>query len=286
VPSRQFGLLNADPSSLVMGADRSRLINQCGVSSADIKKLATCWTDPKGEARLAVLGDSKGEAIFYGLARESQSNESWMMLGNMMPIIAEDSRFGRKNQLRSKLALEALIGNKKIEVVMIGVALRSLFKVQEVYTQDSMANSPHYQSSLMGLDGTITILESAGKKVVFLVDHPGFPDPKSCISGGMTSSDFLNQFFFRKVNPRCSVTYEQYQKNAKRYYEFVKDLSRLHPQMYVYDPAHLVCDVANNRCEISKNGKFLYSYGDHLSDYANSMIAKDLLPKITHFLKK
>lgn len=285
VPSRQFGLLNADPSSLVMGADRSRLINQCGVSSADIKKLGTCWTDPKGEARFAVLGDSKGEAIFYGLARESQSNESWMMLGNMMPIIAEDSRFGRKNQLRSKLALEALIDNKKIEVVMIGVALRSLFKVQEVYTQDSMAKSPHYQSSLMGLDGTITILESAGKKVLFLVDHPGFPDPKSCISGGMTKSDFLNQFLNRKVNPQCSMTYEQYRFDSQRYFEFVADLKKLHPKLYVYDPISLVCDIPNNRCEIAKDGQFLYSYGDHLSDYANSMIAKDLLPKITHFLK-
>jgi peptidoglycan/LPS O-acetylase OafA/YrhL len=284
VPARQFGLLNADPSSLVMGADRSRLINQCGVSSADIKKFQTCWSDPKGEARLAVLGDSKGEAIFYGLARESQSKESWMMLGNMTPIIAEDSRFDPKNQLRTKLALEAVIGNKKIEVVMIGVALRSLFGVQEVYTQDSMASSPHYQSSLIGLDGTITLLESAGKKVVFLIDHPGFPDPKSCISGGMTKNEFLNQFFTRKFNSRCSISYKQYQSDSQRYFDLIGDLKNRHPNLYVYDPTPLLCDIPNNQCEISKDGKFLYSYGDHLSDYANSLIARDLLPKISRLL--
>jgi hypothetical protein len=118
------------------------------------------------------------------------------------------------------------------------------------------------------------------------MDHPGFPDPKSCISGGMTKSEFLNQFLYRKENHRCSMTYEQYRYDSQRYFEFVADLKRLHPSLFVYDPISLVCDIRNNRCEISKEGKFLYSYGDHLSDYANSMIAKDLLPKISQLLKK
>ena len=63
-------------------------------------------------------------------------------------------------------------------------------------------------------------------------------------------------------------------------------LQEKNPSLIVYDPTHLVCDVANNQCGISKDGQFLYSYGDHYSDYGNSMIAKDLLPKISHLLKK
>jgi hypothetical protein len=285
VPSRQFGLLNADPSSLAMGADRSRLLRECLVSEENKKIFQICWTDPKGQPRLAVIGDSKAEAIFYGLARESSADASWMMLGNMTPVTAEASRFDTKNQLRTKLALEAVIGNKNIEIVMLGIALRSVFGVQEIYTQESVENSAHYQSSLIGLDSTIGQLKDAGKKVIFFVDHPGFPDPKSCISGGMTKSEFLNQFLTRKVNQRCSISYQQYQVDSQRYFDLITDLKKRHPNLYVYDPNPLLCDIQNNKCEISKDGQFLYSYGDHLSDYANSLIAKDLLPKISRLLK-
>jgi peptidoglycan/LPS O-acetylase OafA/YrhL len=285
IPSRQFGLLNADPKSLTMGADRLRLVRECAISEDNKKIFQTCWTDPKGRPRLAVIGDSKAEAIFYGLARESSANASWMMMGNMTPVASDLSRFDSKNTLRTNLAIEALLKNKDIEVVLIGVALRSIFAVQDTYSHETMAKSPHFQSSLLGLSKTIHQLEQSGKNVIFFMDHPGFPDPKSCISGGMTSSDFLNQFLTRKVNPRCSMTYAQYRFDSQRYFEFVADLKRLHPRLYVYDPIPLVCDIPNNRCEISKDGKFLYSYGDHLSDYANSMIAKDLLPKIEHLLK-
>ena len=285
VPSRQFGLLNADPSSLAMGADRSRLLRECLVAEENKKIFQTCWTDPKGQPRLAVIGDSKAEAIFYGLARESFADASWMMLGNMTPVASDFTRFDAKNTLRTNLATEALLKNKDIEVVLMGVALRSIFAVQETYSHESMVSSPHYQNSLLGLSKTVDQLEKSDKQVIFFMDHPGFPDPKSCISGGMTKNDFLNQFLNRKVNPRCSMTYEQYRFDSQRYFEFVADLKKLHPKLYVYDPISLVCDIPNNRCEIAKDGRFLYSYGDHLSDYANSMIAKDLLPKITHFLK-
>ncbi len=286
VPSRQFELLNADPLSLAMGADRSSLDRQCGVPKESIDIFQSCWTKPKEVSRLAVLGDSKGEAIFYGLSRESQANAGWMMIGNMLPIISETSRLDAKNIARTNIALDSLVKNNDIEVVMIGVAVRSLFGVPETYTNEDLQKSPYYQDSFLGLTKSIASLEKVGKKVIFLVDHPGFPDPKSCIGGGMTKNDFLNQFLFRKENPRCSITYEQFQKDAKRYFELIGDLKKSHPLMYVYDPSPLLCDISRNRCEISKNGQFLYSYGDHLSDYGNSMIAKDLLPKISNLLKK
>ena len=279
VPSRQFGLLNADPASLTMGADRKRLTNECGVALEDKKTFNSCWTDPKGSPCLAVWGDSKGEALFYGLARESDANASWMILGNMNPIMS-----GGKNGLRSQLAFSVLTENKNIEVVLLGTS-RFLFAAFESDTAESLSRSARYEKNRTGISNTILALESSGKKVVFFIDHPIFPDPKSCISGGMTKSEFLNHFFYRKVNPRCSMTYEKYQIDSTRYLDFVTDLKKKHPQLFVYDPSPLLCDIPNNRCEIAKDGKFLYSYGDHLSDYANSLIARDLLPKISKFLK-
>lgn len=285
IPSRHFDLLNADPASLTLGVDRSRLIKQCGISGEEVKDFQSCWAEPEGDPRFAVMGNSKGEAIFYGLARESNEKSIWMMLGNMIPIISESPQVRDKHSNKTEIALNVLVNDPKIEAVVLGVALRSLFRVPEVYTQEEMTASPHYKNSLLGLDKTITILEKANKKVIFFMDHPGFPDPKSCIGGGMTRSELLNNFFQRKINPKCSITYDQYLLNSQRYFDLVSELKKLHPSMYVYDPNPLLCDIPNNICEISKNGKFLYSYGDHLSDYANSMIARDLLPKISHLLK-
>jgi peptidoglycan/LPS O-acetylase OafA/YrhL len=285
IPSRHFDLLNADPASLTLGVDRSRLIKQCGVSDEEVKDFQSCWTEPGGDPRFAVMGNSKGEAVFYGLARESDEQSIWMMLGNMIPIISEPPQVRDKHSNKTEVALNVLVNYPKIEVVVLGVALRSIFRVPEVYTQQEMMASPHYQKSLLGLDKTITILEKANKQVIFFMDHPGFPDPKSCIGGGMTHSELLNKFFQRKINPKCSITYDQYLLNSQRYFDLVSELEKLHPRMYVYDPNPLLCDIPNNICQISKNGKFLYSYGDHLSDYANSMIARDLLPKISHLLK-
>lgn len=287
IPSRHFDLLNADPASLTLGADRSRLLKQCGLPDSDAKNFQSCWTDPRGVPRFAVVGNSKGEAIFYGLARESDHQSTWMMLGNMIPMLATaDSEVKDKHPIKTEIALKRLINDSNIEVVLLGVALRSLFRVPEVYTQEDMDASQHYQSSLSGLDKTISVLEKANKKVIFFMDHPGFPDPKSCIGGGMTESEFLNKFFQRKMNPKCSITYKQYRINTQRYFDLISELKKLHPHMYVYDPNPVLCDIPNDICQISKNGKFLYSYGDHLSDYANSMIAKDLLPKISQLLKK
>jgi SGNH domain (fused to AT3 domains) len=48
----------------------------------------------------------------------------------------------------------------------------------------------------------------------------------------------------------------------------------------IFDPAPLLCDLSSNNCTYYEARQFLYSYGDHISDYANSKIAKQLLPLI------
>ncbi len=37
-----------------------------------------------------------------------------------------------------------------------------------------------------------------------------------------------------------------------------------------------LCDIAKDRCGIVRDGKFLYSYTDHISDFANSMLATEM----------
>jgi peptidoglycan/LPS O-acetylase OafA/YrhL len=286
--SRHVGLLNADPASLEMGADRKRWANECGIPLEAKKMLNSCYSPKDQKATHAVWGDSKGEAIFYGLAREAMNQKSpaWMMIGNAIPMTGGIPRLQGRTAKQSQYALDAIASNKDVEFVLLVPAARSLFGLTEVYTRELMDASPHYDEGLLGVSNAIKALEGAGKRVGFLIDHPGFPDPKSCISGGVTKSEFLNQFLFRKENPLCSMTYEQHVHTNQRYRLWIKTLQEKHPSLIVYDPTNLVCDVANNHCGIAKDGQFLYSYGDHYSDYGNSMVAKDFLAKLPSLLKK
>lgn len=288
VKSRDVGILNADPASLSMGADRGRWANECGIPSEAKSILNSCYSPKDKKATYAVWGDSKGEAIFYGLAREAVNLDMprWLMFGNVIPMIGDVTGAKGRNLKRNEYVQEAIVKNQEIDVVLLVLATRSIFYLKEVYTKEEINASPYFDEGLEGVSNVIQLLEKAGKRVMLLVDHPGFPDPKSCISGGLTKSEFLNQFLYRKENPLCKMSYEQHISTNERYRLWIKSLQEKHPSLVVYDPTHLVCDVANNHCGISKEGQFLYSYTDHYSDYGNSMIAKDLLPKISHLLKK
>lgn len=282
---RHEGLFNADPQSLVMGSDRGRLLNDCGVPSEAKRLLKSCYSPANEKAKYAVWGDSKGEAIFYGLSRESKAGEQWMMLGNTVPVMSSVERFTGRNADKNQYILDALVKNKDVKAVLLAPAARSIFAVGEVYSQEDIEKSPYFNEGLDGLTRAIKALEASGKKVIFLIDHPGFPDPKSCISGGLTKNEFLNQFFFRKENPGCKRTYEDHVRINQRYRLLIGELQKNNPHLSVYDPTHLVCDITNNRCEMVKDGKFLYSYGDHYSDFGNSLVAKELLEKLPQLLK-
>jgi hypothetical protein len=287
VKSRHAGMLNADPASLDMWADRKRWANECGIPLEAKLILNSCYSPKDQKASYAVWGDSKGEAIFYGLAREAinQKRPAWMMIGNAIPMTGDILHLQGRNAKKNQYVLDALLSNQDIKFVLLVPAARSIFGLGEVYTRELMDASPHYEVGLIGVSNAIQALEGAGKRVGFLIDHPGFPDPKSCISGGVTKSEFLNQFLYRKENPLSSMTYEQHVHTNERYRLWIKTLQAKHPSLIVYDPTNLVCDVANNHCGIAKDGQFLYSYGDHYSDYGNSMVAKDFLSKLPMLLK-
>jgi len=126
----------------------------------------------------------------------------------------------------------------------------------------------------------IQALEKSGKQVVFVIDNPTLPDPSSCISGDMTPFAWLNKFIYRNVNPNCTVHYSKHLQGTAPYQTFLKQLKDANPSVIVFDPLQQLCDIPNNICTYAENRIFLYSYGDHISDYAGSKIARELLPLI------
>jgi hypothetical protein len=42
----------------------------------------------------------------------------------------------------------------------------------------------------------------------------------------------------------------------------------------LFDMTPLLCDSRENVCPLARDGKLLYSYGDHISDTANGLVAR------------
>ena len=277
---RLAGMMNGDASTMVLGADRGKLLPDCGITDAKkLYDLGYCLKSSNAQEPLyAVLGDSKAEALFYGLVRESTPDMPWMMIGSVHPP-QPDAPATDRLQPKHRIALQTMVDNPKLKVVLITVALRGIFPV-DPETGFIAEKETLSASKIAAYSQAIRQLEQSGKRVMFVLDHPTFPDPTSCVSGGATSSEFFNQFLRRKENKRCQVSYADHLAGTKLYREFAQELKRLHPDLAVYDPAPLLCDIPANLCSMTQDGKFLYSYGDHVSDYANSMIARDMLPEI------
>jgi len=272
---RHANRLNADPSTMVLGADRGKFQKSCGIPTEQRAGLQWCLHDNKQvHANMALLGDSKGEALLYGLSRESRPEESWVMLGPVNLLWDQSSGVNH-------LALDRLERDPHIEVVVLGNALRGF----TVLDPDSgMIAAPQSDSTIQGWVRAYTIgiarLERARKRVVFVLDNPTLPDPNSCIAGTFTPFAWLNVLIYRNVNPHCTVRYSDHLRGTAAYQSFVQQLRAANPHLLVFDPLPLLCDIPNDRCTYSEGRKFLYSYGDHVSDHASSKIAKALLPRI------
>lgn len=280
--SRQFSMLDGDYGSMQLGADRESLHHECGLAEAQKPAFQYCLRGGAQEPRYALLGDSKAEALFYGLVREAGPDTQWLMIGSVFPP-EPNSAAGDSQQMKNRLALETVIRNPDIKVVALAVALRGIFPVDGNTGYITAAPAPDKTASY---SLTIQLLEQAGKRVVFVIDNPTFPDPTSCISGGLTASPLLNQFLRRKENPLCTIRYTDHLAGTQAYRQFIGALQQRHPGLTVYDPTPLLCDIPRNLCTISHEGKFLYSYGDHISDYANTLIARDMLTVIGKLRKR
>ncbi|WP_310614541.1 SGNH hydrolase domain-containing protein [Limnohabitans sp.] len=260
---------------MVIGADRDTHKRGCGLEHLTKEKIEWCSNDNKQAIQnFVVLGDSKGEALFFGLSRESHSNESWMLIGpvNLLP--------GHTESL-TKLAMERITTDPAIKTVVLHSALRSLTPLNQTTGLIDYPVTPEKITSWVdAYSNAIQTLEKSGKRVVFVIDNPTLPDPSSCISGDMTPFAWLNKLIYRNVNPHCTVQYTDHIKGTAPYQTFLKQLQAANPSLLVFDPLQQLCDIPKNSCTYAENRIFLYSYGDHISDYAGSKIARELLPLI------
>ncbi len=267
---RNHDKLKADPVTMVVGADRDQLLRECLLTEEERRKASYCLSnqaDPQDPIWL-VIGDSKAEAIYYGLVRESISKIRWILIGGTTPPHpspwAEDAfrRWANDPQIAGFVFASAWRGHTAtIEDTDRPVKDPDAQKIDQWFRQ--------YES-------VIAPLLSQKKQVVIFKDHPTLPDPNDCIEGQMIQTPVLASLLHRHANPLCSQQLSDHLRWTSSFDQMVVKLSDKYPHLKIFNPATDLCDVQTDRCEIHQGNKFLYSYGDHLSDHSNSLLAKKM----------
>ncbi|RQH05708.1 acyltransferase family protein [Paraburkholderia dinghuensis] len=266
------------------GAGHELVTENCGIDPASRKVLSFCYSDRRTTPQYALWGDSKAEALYWGLVRESAPGQSWMLLSR--PSCAPLSHVSRKTPYdnddpeacnsEARVALDTLVRNPSIHTVVIATAGRIL--IGPTYESDGRTSTDG-SLAMQGLDATITALHQAGKRVVMLIDNPTLQDPAQCIDRSALAPALLRRAFNitpRSPNDRCAISYQTHIIETRQYRALVDQLQQRHPELLVYDPADVLCDKQRDVCPMTVGDKFLYSYSDHISDSANGPIAKEI----------
>ena len=282
--SRLVNKINIDPESGYDGVAGVDLIQDCGLQySPNIDKawFGTCLRDSRPPVKYALVGDSHAESIFRGLIRTSNEAGRWMFIGGPngksgVSIVISNNPIYKKLMPSSQYAMNALAQNKEIQTVLFVGASRNLFGLNEKKFLDDMATSPNFDVAYDAVQAAINPLKAVGKKVVILEDNPTLAFPEDCLQRKSTISA-INYFFPKKLNPRCVLTVDQHLQRTEQYRRLLAKLEKNNPgTVSIFYTTPILCDETKGVCEISKNGRLLYSYSDHISDYASGLIGRPL----------
>jgi peptidoglycan/LPS O-acetylase OafA/YrhL len=284
---------DADVSTARLGAGGPFTSPTCGLSSADQQLFHFCATDKRAPSHFAVWGDSKGDALYWGLVRASEPGESWTLIGRpscapMVGVsrITSDSEDAQRCRQANQIALHMLLHRAGLTSVVLVIAERDVIGQQFAYDgQDKAAAS----AALAGLENDITTLEHAGKRVALVLDNPSLRDPRQCMDRRPLAWPFVRHALGvadLSADKRCAISYSSHVERMAPYQALVDALRERHPELLVYDPAQVLCDIKRNVCPMTMNRAYLYSYGDHVSDYANGLMARQFLPLFRHWLAR
>jgi hypothetical protein len=258
----------------------------CGLPrEADTGRFNMCVHDRRGHLRYALIGDSKARSLATGLARTTRDSGRWVLIGGNgeygapVPVLFEQSP---EEQGLARLALDAVTANPDIDTVVLVTAIRSLFFLgaQDVARYDPtylarLSQTTGRDRALEGLSRFVGVLVDAGKRVVLVVDNPALPDPVDCLFR-QTASPLLNRLLTRP-NEACHVPLSRFRAHISVYTDLLAAVQRRFPDhVEIFDASDIYCSVEDDDCGPTRDGRLLYTYTDHISDYAAGLVGDRL----------
>lgn len=282
IPSRAVVRMNTNASLGFDGGTHTFSTNGCGLKSESEKKtFKVCAQDARQTPRFALVGDSKAEALYAGLVRTSFENGRWLFIGGNtadgapVPVLSDKNMY-KIYQKYIKIALKSIMQNKNIDTVVFVAATRILFNLNTADSIDDLPATKNEEIAFDGMRNVASLLVQHGKKVVLVIDNPTLPEPLDCMER-RTSLPIINRIYPPHLNPRCQVSINRHLELTKKYRDLLFKIQSIEPRkIKIFDTLKYMCDEQRGSCTAYRNGRPLYSYSDHISDYAAGLIGRDL----------
>ena len=262
---------------------RKWLVDDCRLPPEQAKVFRRCTRDARGTERYALIGDSKAEALFAGIVRTSADGR-WLFIGgstdhdSVLPVVSDADRYSTYRE-PARLSLVALRRNPHVRTVVLAASARAFFHLRNDSSIEDLPESIYYPQAHDGLSAYVRELLAAGKQVVLVVDNPTLPDPKRCIADARITvsgpiADFLS---IGKPDVRCTITVAHQNELAAQYLKLLREVARIDPErVSIFETMPHLCDMRAGICGAYDGDNLLYSFSDHVSDYASTKIGKAL----------
>jgi peptidoglycan/LPS O-acetylase OafA/YrhL len=266
-------------------------IRGCGLNDEETKEFSFCSTDSRGNAKFALIGDSKAAALLPGIFSHENPNGYWKIIGGngrlgpTVPVISSAGIY-QPYQTLAHLTLKAIANDSKLEVVAIATSTRALFQLDNDYSIEKLPASENKNAALEGLDTMVSEIIKTGKKVVLVIDNPTLPDPKKCVPR-VTSLHVLDLMLGLNKQTPCSISYDKQMELSAAYRDVIYSIeSRHRGSVRVFDTLDILCDAATRICGSVIDGRLVYGFTDHISVYSSIRVAEKLIPIIENFSKE
>ncbi|MDE1139985.1 MAG: acyltransferase family protein [Paraburkholderia tropica] len=278
----------ADVKTAVHGIDRKNTVGTCGVAETN-ENLFYCAQDSRESPTRVLWGDSKAEAMAWSLFSQSAPGERWRLIGRagcapMTGMVRTWPRADNDSELCERsvqIATQSILTDPHIKVVAIAVASRDL--IGATYARAATMETDE-NAVIDGFNATISRLRKAGKRVIFIIDNPTLPDPSNCMDRSAERFSAVQWIASlgrsQSWSDRCTLPIAKHLAKTRKYREILLKIKGANPDLTLFDTMPYLCDETKGICQIMKNGKFLYSYGDHVSDYGSAQFVGALIESI------
>lgn len=277
--NREFVSINAPIESGFDGGDTGLTDSGCGIQNPEQQALMpNCFHDNRGNIKYAMIGDSKSAALIYGALRTSTDHGRWLLIGGngkngpVVPVLSDSTIYSKYKDV-STIAIKAIGDNNDVKYVVFVNSTRGLFSIDDDSTIEPLKDSPYYREAEDGYSRAIEYFISKGKKVVIVIDNPTLARPEDCLNRRTTIS-LLNDTL-SDINEKCFLSESVHLQRAKKYLMLLSEMKNKYTSsVYLFNTIPYLCN--DGMCTHTKNGRYLYSYSDHISDYYATIVGDEL----------
>jgi peptidoglycan/LPS O-acetylase OafA/YrhL len=271
------------------GIDDSLITDGCAFkpNHATRSLYANCFHQTNKRLKFAMVGDSKAATLIPGVIRQSQDQYGWVFIGGsdkdgQAPRNTLSEYYGTSDITVN--AIQDILQYPEIETVVLVNATRGLFKDVHI-TDQSIAELPDtkdQEQAFEGLKAAIEVYLTKVRYIVLVVDNPTLDPPENCLQR-TAQYPFIKYAFNLKDQGLCELERSTHLAYSQKYREVLLRLEQRFPHnVKIFDTIPYLCE--QEKCTHYKDGRMLYGYSDHISDYASTILGKELNDLVRNLL--